>query len=94
MNTSRSLTVRPAEPDRRDDGARASVASPADEGSSTRPPGALGGLSPRQWLRVLSINLIVAVSVGAVLVLAGKPLVSTVVISLVYAKCGYRRRSP
>jgi Histidine kinase/Histidine kinase-, DNA gyrase B-, and HSP90-like ATPase len=85
MNTSRSLTFRPDEPDGGHNGARPSIAPVADEGSSTRPSWGLRAHSLRQWLRVLTINLIVAVSVGAVLVLAGKPLVSTVVISLVYA---------
>ena len=51
----------------------------------TRPPRTRRTLSPRQWLRVLTINLAVAATVVAVLTLGGRSTVSTVVIALVYA---------
>jgi len=86
MDTSRSpFTSRPDGSGRSGSGPHASIPRTVDEGSMTRPPRTRRALSPRQWLRVLTINLAVAATVVAVLALGGRSTVSTVVIALVYA---------
>jgi hypothetical protein len=86
MNMSRvPQTPRADRPNRSGSDPHASIPRTVDEGPMIRPPRTFRGLSPRQWRRVFSINLVVAVSVGAVIVLAGKPLISTMVIALVNA---------